>query len=111
MKFLRFLVRLALLGILSGAWLLAGVYLYLSPNLPDVDTLRDVRLQTPMQVYTREGDLIGQFGEQKRSPLTFDQVPDQFVNALLAAEDDNFFRHRGIDLMGLMRAVRPRKRP
>jgi penicillin-binding protein 1A len=105
MKFLRLLVRLALLGILSGLWLLAGVYLYLSPNLPDVDTLRDVRLQTPMQVYTREGDLIGQFGEQKRSPLGFDQIPDQFVLALLAAEDDNFFRHRGIDAMGLMRAV------
>ncbi len=105
MQFLRLLLRLAILGILAGLWLLAGVYLYLSPNLPDVETLRDVRLQTPMQVYTREGDLIGQFGEQKRSPLTFDQIPEQFVLSLLAAEDDNFFQHRGIDLMGLMRAV------
>jgi penicillin-binding protein 1A len=86
-------------------WLLAGVYLYLSPNLPDVETLRDVRLQTPMRVYTREGDLIGQFGEQKRNPLLFEDIPEQFIQALLAAEDDNFFRHRGIDLMGLMRAV------
>jgi penicillin-binding protein 1A len=105
MRFLHFLLRSALLGVLAGLWLLAGVYLYLSPNLPDVETLRDVRLQTPMRVYTREGDLIGQFGEQKRSPLPFDEIPEQFVQALLAAEDDNFFQHRGIDLMGLGRAV------
>ena len=105
MRFLRFLLRMALLGALGGLWLLAGVYLYLSPNLPDVETLRDVRLQTPMRVYTREGDLIGQFGEQKRTPLPFDEIPPQFVQALLAAEDDSFFRHGGIDMMGLMRAV------
>ena len=79
--------------------------MYLSPNLPDVETLRDVQLQTPMRVYTSDGELIGQFGEQKRSPLPFEAIPDQFVKALLAAEDDNFFGHRGIDLMGLMRAV------
>lgn len=105
MSFLHFLLRMTLLGAFSGLWGLAGIYLYLSPNLPDVETLRDVKLQTPMRVYTREGDLIGQFGEQKRSPLPFDDIPDQFVKALLAAEDDNFFRHQGIDLMGLGRAV------
>ena len=105
MSFLHFLVRMAILGVFAGLWLVAGVYLYLSPNLPDVETLRDVKLQTPMRVYTREGDLIGQFGEQKRSPLPFDAIPEQFVKALLAAEDDSFFEHRGIDIMGLARAV------
>lgn len=105
MKFLGFMSRLCVLGLCGSLWLLAGVYLYLSPNLPDVETLRDVRLQTPMRVYTQQGDLIGQFGEQKRNPLTFDAIPEQFVTALLAAEDDGFFSHRGIDLMGLMRAV------
>ncbi|MEH6567595.1 MAG: penicillin-binding protein 1A [Halioglobus sp.] len=105
MTFLRFITRMALLGFFGAIWLLAGVYLYLSPNLPNVETLRDVKLQTPMRVYTREGDLIGQFGEQKRSPLPFQQIPEHFVNALLAAEDDGFFRHGGIDIMGLMRAV------
>ncbi|MEP1469986.1 MAG: penicillin-binding protein 1A [Halieaceae bacterium] len=105
MKLLRFLLRLTLLGFFGGLWGLAGVYLYLSPGLPDVETLRDVRLQTPMRVYTREGDLIGQFGEQKRTPLPFDEIPDQFINALLAAEDDSFFQHNGIDVMGLARAV------
>jgi penicillin-binding protein 1A len=105
MAFLRFVLRLGVLAFLGAVWLLAGVYLYLSPNLPDVETLRDVQLQTPMRVYTRDDQLIGQFGEQKRSPLQFEQIPKQFVDALLAAEDDNFFNHRGIDFMGLARAV------
>jgi penicillin-binding protein 1A len=105
MSFLRFLLRLSVLGFLGAFWLLAGVYLYLSPNLPDVETLRDVKLQTPMRVYTQDGELIGQFGEQKRSPLTFEQIPEQFIDALLAAEDDNFFGHGGIDVMGLARAI------
>ena len=105
MSFLHFLIRISILGLFAGLWLAAGVYLYLSPNLPDVETLRDVKLQTPMRVYTREGDLIGQFGEQKRSPLVFEDIPDQFVKALLAAEDDSFFEHRGIDVMGLARAI------
>ena len=98
-------INTPILGLFAGLWLAAGVYLYLSPNLPDVETLRDVKLQTPMRVYTREGDLIGQFGEQKRSPLPFAEIPEPFIRALLAAEDDNFFNHRGIDVMGLMRAV------
>ncbi|MFV0276102.1 MAG: hypothetical protein ACK5HY_02815, partial [Parahaliea sp.] len=62
MKFLSFLLRISALSALAAVWLLAGVYLYLSPKLPDVETLRDVKLQTPMRVYTRDGDLIGQFG-------------------------------------------------
>lgn len=97
-------VGLAILGC-AALWWLAGLYLYLSPNLPDADTLRDVKLQTPMRVMSSDGRLIGQFGEQKRSPLTFDQIPDTFINALLAAEDDQFFEHRGVDLLGLARAV------
>ena len=105
MRLLYWILRLSLLGSLGAVWLLAGCYLFLAPGLPDVETLRDVRLQTPMRVYTRDGDLIGQFGEQKRNPLRYEQIPDQFVQALLAAEDDGFFRHRGIDFGGLLRAV------
>lgn len=105
MKILRVLLRLSLFGLFGALWLFAGVYLYLSPNLPDVATLRDVKLQTPMRVYTRDGHLIGQFGEQKRSPLAFEQIPPQFIQALLAAEDSSFFRHSGIDVPGLLRAV------
>ena len=89
----------------AAIWWLAGLYLYLSPNLPDADTLRDVKLQTPMKVMSSDNRLIGQFGEQKRSPLKFDEIPSDFVNALLAAEDDQFFEHSGVDFLGLARAV------
>ena len=55
-------------------WLLSGAYLYLSPNLPNVEKLKDVKLQTPMQILTQEGELIGQFGEQKRKPLNYEEI-------------------------------------
>ena len=96
------LLALALCGALM---LFTGVYLYLSPSLPSVAVLKDIKLQTPMRVYTREGDLIGQFGEKKRNPLPYSRIPPVFVQALLAAEDDGFFNHAGIDVMGLLRAT------
>ncbi len=105
MKLLKFVLRLIPLGACGAVMVAAGVYLHLSPSLPSVDVLKDVRLQTPMRVYTREGDLIGQFGEKKRNPLPYDQIPPQFIQSLLAAEDDGFFDHVGIDFMGLARAV------
>lgn len=105
---LRITRKLAVLTLISScaiAWLLAGLYLYLGPNLPEADTLRDVKLQTPMRVLSQDGLLIGQFGEQKRSPLKFEEIPEHFVDALLAAEDDQFFEHGGVDMLGLARAI------
>lgn len=105
---LRITRKLAVLALISScaiAWLLAGLYLYLGPNLPEADTLREVKLQTPMRVLSQDGLLIGQFGEQKRSPLQFEEIPGHFVNALLAAEDDQFFEHGGVDMLGLARAI------
>ncbi|MBK6739183.1 MAG: penicillin-binding protein 1A [Haliea sp.] len=105
MSFLRFVLRLSVFGLLGALWLVAGVFLYLSPDLPSAEKLRDVQLQTSMLVYSRDGELIGQFGEQKRTPLPFDAIPEQFIKALLAAEDDSYFVHRGVDVMGLLRAA------
>ena len=99
------LINLALLLSFGFLWLCSGIYLYLSPSLPSVDTLRDIKLQTPMRVYSSDSKLIGQFGEQKRNPLSYEEIPPQFVKALMAAEDDGFFKHRGIDFSGLLRAV------
>ena len=73
--------------------------------MPNVEKLKDVKLQTPMQILTQEGELIGQFGEQKRKPLNYEEIPSQFIRALMAAEDDGFFEHRGVDIKGLLRAV------
>ena len=95
---------LMLLGC-AGVWWLAGLYLYLSPRLPEESALRNITLQTPMQVLSRDGALIGQFGEQKRKPLRFEQIPQSFIDALLAAEDDGFFEHGGIEPLSLARAV------
>lgn len=85
--------------------LLAAAFLYLSPDLPSVDALRDVRLQTPLRVYTADGALIGEFGEQRRTPIRFEDVPPLFVKAVLAAEDHDFYRHHGVDFSGLLRAA------
>lgn len=105
MKLSRILLHLLALALCGALMLFSGVYLHLSPSLPSVEVLRDIKLQTPMRVYTREGDLIGQFGEKKRNPLPYSRIPPLFVKALLAAEDDGFFKHAGIDVMGLLRAT------
>ena len=75
------------------------------PLLPDVETLRAVQLQTPLRVYSRNSELIREFGEKRRVPLTIDQVPDEIKNALIATEDSNFRYHRGVDPAGIARAV------
>ena len=94
-------------GLMSAAaiWWLAGLYLYLSPKLPEASALTDIKLQTPLRIVSSDGQLIGQFGEQKRIPARYEDLPRSFVDALLAAEDDGFFEHSGIDFLGLARAV------
>jgi len=89
---------LAVLGI-------AGAFQYLEPELPDAADLRDLRLQLPLTVYTRDGKLIAQIGEQRRIPVAAAAIPKVVVDAFLAAEDDRFFEHPGIDWQGLVRAL------
>jgi penicillin-binding protein 1A len=84
---------------------LTGLYLYLSPKLPSVETLREIKLQTPLRVYSSDGKLIGEFGEQRRTPLTYDQIPPLYIKALLSAEDAEFFEHHGVSLKGMLRAA------
>jgi len=94
--------------LLSGSSLalvgFGGLYLVLSPKLPAVETLKEVKLQTPLRVYSRDNKLIGEFGEQRRTPLAFDEIPPLFIKALLAAEDAEFYSHPGVSLRGLLRA-------
>jgi len=89
----------------SALLLTASAYLYLSPKLPSADTLRTVKLQTPLKVYSRDGRLIAEFGEMRRNPIAFEDIPRDFIHAILAAEDDSFYDHSGVDLKGLMRAA------
>jgi penicillin-binding protein 1A len=93
-------------SVFSGTSLLtSAVYLYLTPQLPNIQSLNDIELQIPLRIYTQSGQLISEFGEQRRRPLEYDEIPKQFVDALIAAEDDRFFQHNGVDIKGLTRAA------
>ena len=81
------------------------MYKYVEADLPDVATLKDVKLQTPMQVYSADGELIAQFGEKRRIPLTLSQIPPMVRNAFIATEDSRFYDHHGIDPIGIFRAA------
>ncbi|MBQ0721561.1 MAG: penicillin-binding protein 1A [Gammaproteobacteria bacterium] len=100
------LTYLLLIPALGGALVVTtSLYLYLSPKLPSVETLKTVKLQTPLRVYSQDMKLIGEFGEKRRTPISFDAIPPQFVNAVLSAEDDGFYSHIGVDFKGLARAA------
>ena len=105
MRLLKFLIG-SFIALFCGALLsFSGAYLYLSPNLPSVESLRSIQLQIPLRVYSSDNKLIAEFGEMRRSPIRFADIPQDFINALLAAEDDNFAHHYGVDPTSLMRAA------
>jgi len=84
---------------------LAGLYFYLSPQLPSIEGLSDVRLQVPLRIYSSDGSLLGEFGEKRRSPKSLEEIPERLRQAFLSAEDDRFFEHPGVDYQGILRAV------
>ena len=105
---LKWLVRLfivMMLGAVLGVASLIGIYFYIKPQLPDVTALRDVKLATPMRVYSRDGELIAQYGEIRRIPLRLDEIPQPMIDAVLATEDARFYEHPGIDPIGIIRAA------
>lgn len=105
MKFVKYLFILAVCCILLGAGSIFGLYKYVEPQLPDVATLKDVRLQIPMQIYSADGELIAQYGEKRRIPLTLDEIPPIMVKAFIATEDSRFYEHHGVDPVGIFRAA------
>lgn len=100
MKFVKYFLILAVCCILLGAGSIYGLYRYIEPQLPDVATLKDVRLQIPMQIYSADGELIAQYGEKRRIPVTLDQIPPEMVKAFIATEDSRFYEHHGVDPVG-----------
>jgi penicillin-binding protein 1A len=84
--------------------LAAAVVVFYSQQLPSVETLKDVQLQTPLKVFSRDGKLIAVFGEKRRIPVSYEEMPAHLVNAYLAAEDDRFYSHPGVDYQGIIRA-------
>ncbi len=103
-KFLAFLIGCVALGA-ALAGVVVGGYYYVEPSLPTADELRNIPLQIPLRVYTRDGRLIAQYGDQMRTPVPFEKIPKLLINAVLASEDDRFFEHPGIDFIGIARGV------
>jgi len=107
-RILRALVLLAGLGGLFTIGCVAGVigaYYYAAPSLPAAETIRDIRLEVPLRIFSRDGHLISEIGERRRIPVTYEEVPEHVVQAFVAAEDRRFFVHPGIDYRGVLRAL------
>ena len=102
---LRFCLKLTLSLIVLGVLSLAVVAMLIIPKLPDIDTLRDVRMQVPLRIYTHDGSLIAEFGEKRRTPIRIEHTPKKLIEAFIAAEDDRFYQHPGVDWQGIVRAV------
>ncbi|MCD6039029.1 MAG: mrcA [Gammaproteobacteria bacterium] len=103
--FLRLLQRLLafsciLLGIVG-----VGILYYIVFQIPSVDELKTIQLQVPLQVFTRDNKLLAEYGETRRIPLPYDQIPKPLIEAVLATEDQRYFQHPGIDIPGLLRAA------
>lgn len=99
----------------SGFWALVSLsfavttlvvllFAYVQSQLPDVAALKTLELQVPLQIFTKDGLLIQEFGEKKRNPLAYQQIPPTLIHAILATEDQRFFDHPGVDVLGLVRA-------
>ncbi|MFP3425396.1 penicillin-binding protein 1A [Pseudoalteromonas sp. SIMBA_162] len=98
---LQFFIICTLIGLIT----LISLYYYVKPDIPSVQVLKDVQLQTPMQVFTKDGLLINQFGEKRRIPVTIDEIPQPLIDAFLATEDNRFYDHIGIDPIGIVRSA------
>jgi penicillin-binding protein 1A len=83
----------------------AVVYFFLAPKLPDTQTLKQTQFQIPLRIYSSEGELMAEFGEKRRIPVEYQEIPPQMIDAFLAAEDDRFYQHPGVDYQGIIRAV------
>ena len=104
MKILKFVIY-SMLNVFLGLGILVCIaWIYLEANLPSVQALKEVKLQVPLQILSKEGDLIAEYGEKRRIPVKIDAVPKQMIQAILATEDRRFFEHYGVDLRGMLRA-------
>ena len=110
MNFFRYIARhlvTTILSLLLTALVLAGcVYFYMMVRLPNVDALKDYRLQAPLRIYGADGQLMGEYGAWRRNPVTLNQVPQLLLEAIIATEDQRFFEHSGVDFIGVIRAAR-----
>ena len=101
---LRFFFNFIQSMVFFGLGTLLIISLYIMPKLPDIETLKDIKMQVPLRVYSADMSLIAEFGEKRRTPVKIDEIPPKLIEAFLAAEDDRFYVHPGVDWQGLVRA-------
>ncbi len=104
-KTFKILVVLFIVGVIAAGGITYGVYQHVKDRIPTVEEMKAIELKIPLRIYTRDEQLVGEYGEQRRTPLSYDDIPRDLENAVLAAEDSNFYHHPGVDIMGLLRAV------
>ncbi|TBR35775.1 peptidase, partial [Marinomonas agarivorans] len=80
-------------------------YQSVKDKIPTVEQIRFSELQVPLRIYTIDGKLIEEFGEKRRAPISYEDIPPLLEAAVLAAEDNDFYSHPGVDIKGLMRSV------
>ena len=101
---LRILALFGLFAVMLVA-VLTGGYFYVEPSVPEAASLRDVQFQIPLTIYTRDGRLIDVRGADRRDPIPYEEIPQRLKDAFLAAEDDRFFEHSGVDYAGILRGA------
>jgi penicillin-binding protein 1A len=106
-RYLRWLVLatgLAVAATITVTAAVIGAYYYVAPELPPAETIREIPLQIPLRIYSRDGYLIEEVGERRRILVTYDDVPQHVIDSFVAAEDRRFFVHPGVDYQGILRA-------
>lgn len=98
----RYLAILSTAAVSGVVMVVCAAYLYLAPLLPSAETYRDVQLETPLRIYTRDGLLIDEIGN-RRDPVEYEDIPQVLIDALIATEDARFYSHPGVDFQSLIR--------
>jgi penicillin-binding protein 1A len=104
-RWLVYPLLLVVVGVFATALLMAFTAAMIWPTLPSLELLTDYRPKLPLRVYSADGQMIGEFGEERRSVVAIKNVPKPLVDAILAAEDERYFQHKGVDYLGMARAA------
>ena len=104
-RYLKVIICLVIVVTVVFAAIGGGLWYFWSSSLPYIGNLRDYNPPVITEFYSSDGEVIGRFWKQKRIVLPIEQIPRNLINAFVAAEDDKFFEHKGVDYLGIIRAV------
>ena len=96
---------LGIASIITLLMVIFSAYFFVEPSLPNAERIREIPLETPLRIYSRDGRLIDEVGVRKRINISYEDMPQHLINAFVAAEDQRFFDHSGIDYRGILRAA------